>query len=181
MAWFRRPPVWLLVGSTALLTAVFILGIDRGIARLQVVATPTLAAPDPALVTVVVETPEPNLEPTPLPVDDQEQLLRQLGLQATQQASGMFLLKAERQVDLALEALLVNDTARADRELVAAKTSLDEAYRLAPEELKPQIDNERFAIGRIRADLVINPHNLDEELRRMRDRLLALIAPRPQE
>ncbi len=173
----RYAPVWLLVASTALLTAVLVLALDRGMARLQRQPAPTSTVPHTPPVMVVVQTQEPELLPTAVPVDEQAQLLRQIDQHTLQQAGGMSLLKAERQVDLALDALGVNDTARADRELVAAKTSLDEAFRLASEELKPQIDSERLAIGRVRADLVVNPHNLDEELRRMRDRLLALIMP----
>jgi hypothetical protein len=68
---------------------------------------------------------------------------------------------------------------QADRELVAAKASLDEAFRLVAENLKPQIDTERLEVGRLRATLEINPSGLDEDLRRLRQRLISLVAARP--
>ncbi len=179
MAPLRRLPVWLLVPSTALLAAVLTLVLDRSSTALRSQPTPTPALPTVVPVSVVVQAPEPPLLPTPLPENAQAELLRQLQQHTLQQWGSIFVLKAERQIDLALDALTANDMTRADDELVAAKTSLDEAYRLASEDLKPLIDNERLAIGRVRADLVINPHNLDQELRRLRDRLLSLITPLP--
>lgn len=173
----RRPSIWLIVAVTALLSAGLTLGLDRGVRTLRsqpnVTPTPGQVAP----VIVVIETPEPEIVPPLAGLDDQEQLFRQLQQQGAQQLGYTFVQKAERQITFALEALAINDSARADRELDAARTSLDEAFRLLPEQLKPQIDTERLEIGRIRADVEINPRGIDEDLRRMRDRLLSLIAP----
>jgi hypothetical protein len=177
MASPRRLPVWLLVASAALLAAVLTLTVDRGIAMLRLQPPPMTVVPTVMPVSVVVQPPEPPLRPASLPAGEQEQLVQQLQQQSAWQWGCMFILKAERQIDLALDALTVNDMARADRELAAATTSLDEAFRLAPEDLKPQIDSERFTISRVRADLIVNPQDLDQELRRLRDRLLALISP----
>ena len=173
----RYPSIWLVVLVTALLSALLTIGLDRGVRALrsQPVATPTLGQIAP--VVVVIETPVPAIAPTVAGLDDPEQLFRQLQQQNAQHLGYTFVQKAERQITFALEALSTNDSARADRELDAARTSLDEAFRLLPEELKPQIDTERLEIGRIRADAEINPRGIDEDLRRMRDRLLSLIAP----
>ena len=176
----RRLPLWFLVPSTALLAAVLTLALDRSITTLRPRPTPTPEVPTAVPVSVVVQTPEPPVLPTVLADDAQAELMRQMQQHTLQQWGGIFVLKAERQIDLALDALTVNDITRADDELVAAKTSLDEAYHVVSEDLKPQIDDERLTIGRVRADLVINPHNLDQELRRLSDRLLSLITPLPQ-
>lgn len=176
----RRPPVWLIVAMTALLSAVLTLGLDRGIQalRTQVPATPTPGQSQP--VVVVIETPEPALAPSVLPEDETERQLVELQQQSAQQRGFMFVLKAERQLAAALEAFDSNDAARADSELDAAHVSLDEAFQMLPEDLKPQLDKERLEIGRIRADLEVNPRGLDEDVRQMRVRLLSLIGPRPQ-
>jgi hypothetical protein len=173
----RRPSIWLVVFVTALLSAILTLGLDRGVRALrsQPVASPTPAQVAP--VVVVIETPEPEILPTIAGLDDQAQLFRQLQQQGAQQLGYTFVQKAERQITFALEALTINDGARVDSELDAARTSLDQAFRLLPEDLKPQIDTERLEIGRIRADVEINPRGIDEDLRRMRDRLLSLISP----
>lgn len=179
MALLRRLPVGLLVTGAALLAAMLTLTIDRGIAALRLQPTATVDLPTMVPVSVV-QTSEPPLMPTAVPANEQGQLIMQLQQQTTQQWGCLFIFKAERQIDLALDALTVNDTARADRELVAAETSLAEAFRLVSEDLKPQVDSERLAVSHVRADLVINPQNLDQELRRLRDRLLALVPPLAQ-
>ena len=181
MAGGKRAPVWLLVVLTAVLTAALTLGLDRGIAALRVVPTPLAsnnALPQPVVVEIVPPAPEP--EPSAIPADELERQLLQLQQQAAQHQGTTFVLKTERQISFALEALTVNDMARADRELVAAKASLDEALGLVAEDLKPLIATERLEIGRMRADLEINPKGLDEDLRRLRARLMDLIASRPQ-
>ena len=173
-------PVWLMIASVALLTATLTLATDRVLLpRLAPSPTPTpsptpVATPRPREIVVVI-TPEP--EPTPLPVTGEEHdlLLRRLLQESSLQRSGILVLKAERHVALAMESLLNNDPAQTDKELVAATVALDDALRVAPEDLKPQITSERWMIGRVRADLEINPRDLDHELRRMRDRLLALV------
>ena len=167
----------MVVGS-ALLAAALTLGLDRGIAALRSQPTPVPTTESSQPVVVVIETPEPEIEPSVVPDDEEQRLLRQLQQQSAQHLGATFVLKAERQVTLALEALMINDTGRADRELVAAQASLDEAFRLVSEDLKPQIDTELLELGRIRADLEINPRSLDEDLRKMRDRLLSLIVSR---
>lgn len=173
----RRAPVWLLVVSAALLSAVLTLMLDRGVAALRAQPTPTATVPEQPIV-VLLETPEPEIEPSVLPDDEEQRLLRQIQQQSAQHLGATFVLKAERQVTLSMDALATNDAARADRELVAAQASLDEAFRLVSEDLKPQINTERLEMGRIRADLEINPRSLDEDLRKMRDRLLSLIVSR---
>lgn len=179
MADGKRAPVWLLVVLTALLTAILTLGLDRGIAALRVVPTPSASDDAPSQPVVVqLDSPAPEPVPSELPTDEVERQLLQLQQQATHHQGTTFVLKTERQISFALEALTVNDVARADRELVAAKASLDEAFKLVAEDLKPQIDTERLEIGRMRADLEINPKGLDEDLRRLRARLMDLIATR---
>lgn len=174
----RRTPVWVMVAASALLASVLTLALDRGVALLRAPETPTPTTVSDQPVVVVIETPEPEIEPSVLPDDEEQRLLRQLQQQSVQHLGITFVLKAERQVTLAMEALAINDMARADRELVAAQASLDDAFRLASENLKPQISTERLELGRIRADLEINPRGLDEDLRKMRDRLLSLIVAR---
>jgi hypothetical protein len=171
-------PVWVLVVVSALLAAVLTLALDRAIAvlRSQPMSSATVEPRQPLV--VVIETPEPEIEPSALSDDQEQRLLRQIQQQSAQHLGVTFVLKAERQVTLAMEALTINDMARADRELVAAQASLDEASRLVSEDLKPQISTEQLEIGRIRADLEINPRSLDEDLRKMRDRLLSLIVAR---
>jgi hypothetical protein len=174
----RRIPIWIVVVVAALLAAVFTLALDRAIARLRSQPVPAAIDQPEQPVVVLIETPEPEIEPSALPDDQEQRLLRQLQQQSAQHLGTTFVLKAERQVTLALEALMINDMARADRELVAAQASLDEAFRLVSEDLKPQINTEQLEIGRIRADLEVNPRSLDEDLRKMRDRLLSLIVSR---
>lgn len=182
----RRASIWLLILVTALLTAALTITIDRGVAALRVQREPTpTAAPIPTAappqqVIVVVETPEPELEPTPLPSDEAQSLLRQMQQQQARMQGFAFVNTALWQLKFAAEALETNDTERANRELDAARASLDSAAQLVSEDLKPQIDTERFELGRIRADLEIDPRGLDEDLRRMSDRLLTLVGPRPQ-
>jgi hypothetical protein len=177
MTALRRMPVWVMVLAAALLAALLTLALDRGIAALRSEAA-TVATVEPQSIVVMIETPEPEVEPSVLPDDEEQRLLRQIQQQSAQHLGATFVLKAERQVTLAMEALTTNDSARADRELVAAQASLDAAFGLVSEDLKPQLDTERLEIGRIRADLEINPRSLDEDLRKMRDRLLSLIALR---
>lgn len=172
-----RPSIWLVIGVTALLSAALTLGLDRGVRALRVQPTITPTPAQVVPVVVVVETPAPEILPPVAGLDDQQRLFRELQQQDAQHLGYTFVQKAERQISFALEALTVNDSARADRELDAARASLDAAFRLLPEELKPQIDTERLEIGRIRADVEINPRGIDEDLRRMRDRLLSLIQP----
>jgi hypothetical protein len=178
MAILRRMPVWVMMLAAALLAAVLTLALDRGIAALRAQSGTVATVESQQPVVVMIETPEPEIEPSVLPDDEERRLLRRIQQQSAQHLGVTFVLKAERQVTLAMEALTTNDSARADRELVAAQASLDAAFGLVSEDLKPQIDTERFEIGRIRADLEINPRSLDEDLRKMRDRLLSLIALR---
>lgn len=173
----RRPPIWLVVLVTALLASVLTLSLDRTITALRSDTTPTPTIGPVQQFVVVVETPEPEPEPSAIPGDDTEAALRDMLQQQARYQGFTFVHKAIWQLAFASEALIANDGTRADRELDAARAALDEALRLLPEDLKPQIQNERLQIGRIRADLEIDPRGLDEELRRMRDRLLTLIAP----
>ena len=179
-------PIWLMIASVAVLSAALTLAADRMLfARPEASASPSplpSAAPTarPRIV-VQIETPAPQAAPLPISSDERDHALWNLQQDSAIHWSSMLILKAERQVSLAMEALLANNIAQADRELVAANASLEDALRHAPDTLHPQIANERRVIGRVRADLVINPRDLDEELRRMRDRLLALVSSRTQE
>jgi len=175
----RRAPIWLVVLTTALLSAVVTLGLDRSITALQVEPTPTVVGVVPPVI-VQMPTIAPTLPAVSGSRDEQERELEQLREQSDQYLGMMFVLKAEREISLGLEALAMNNVARSDRVLVAAKTSLDEAFQLVSEDIKPQIDRERLEIGRIRFDLDVNPRDLDEDLRQMRDRLLSMVALRSQ-
>ena len=165
--------------ATAALTAILTIAVDRAAgalwARQQPVPSAVPSAPERTYV-VVVETPEPAIEPSPPPADEQQAMLRQMQQQQSRSSGHDFVLTALLHLQFAAEALGVNNSRRANNELDAARASLDEAARLLPEELKPQLDSERFEIGRIRSELDINPRDLDEQLRGMRDRLFGLIA-----
>lgn len=173
----RGRSIWLVVAATALLSAGLTLGLDRGIQALRSQPVPSPTPGQVAPIVVVIETPEPEIPPPVAGLDDQAQLFRQLQQQSAQHLGYTFVQKAERQISFAIDALMSNDNAQADRELDAARLSLNEAFRLLPEALKPQIDTERLELGRIRADVGMNPRGIDEDLRLMRDRLLSLIAP----
>jgi hypothetical protein len=177
MALVRRAPIWLIVVATAVLTAALTLGLDRGITALQPVPTPTPQPTAQAVPTVVVviDAPQPTPQPSLVPVDQAAALLQRLQGQAAQQQGGLFVMKAALQVSVALESLSQNNEDRASRELVAAQVALDQALALVPENLKPPIEQERYELSRIRADLVVDPRNLDEDLRNMRNRLLELV------
>jgi len=172
-----------MVGA-ALLAATLTLAADRLLlARREASAPPTptatlaptsVAPTARPRVEVVLESLPPSGTLVPLPSDQRDRLVRELQQAADAQRSTGLILTADRHVDLATEALLENNAAQADRELAAAKAALDEAFRLAPEDLKPQITNELFQVGRMRADLEINPRDLDQRLRALRDRLLLL-------
>jgi hypothetical protein len=178
----RRWTLWLAIVATALLSAVLTLAIDRGLdAMSQPEPTPVpTATAAVALQPVIVQLPTAVSEPEPPPrgEDETRQALRRLEQRAAEQQSTTFVIKAVWQISFAMEALAANDMARADRELVAAKASLDDAFTLVPEDLKPQIDTERLGVSRIRGDLMVNPRGLDDELSQMRDRLLSLINTR---
>lgn len=177
MAAPRQPSLWLVIAITALLAAAVTLGLDRAVSAFRAappVPTPTVGAAQRYV--VVIETPEVALEPSIVPDDELSAQLQALQQRQTRYEGFMFVQKAERQLAFAGEALQVNDAPRTDRELEAARASLDQALRLLPEDLKPQIQNERLLIGQIRADVEINPRGLDQALRRMRDRLLTVIA-----
>lgn len=180
LAALRRPPVWLVVLLTALIASALTLSLDRTIAALRTSPPPTPTVGPVQQYVVVIETPEPEPAPSALPADETAATLKLLQQQQARYEGFLFVQKAERQLAFAGEALSVNETQRADRELEAARASLDEALRLLPEDLKPQIQQERLGIGQIRADMELDPRGLDEDLRRMRDRLLALIAPQEQ-
>ncbi len=175
-AW--QVPVWLLVVSAALLAATLALAAER--VFFSAPQTPSAAAtpPPPTATprpqyTVLVETSPPDPSPVPIPPDRRDIVLRDLQVQANEQRSRMHIITAERHLTLATESLLNNDASQTERELVAATSSLNEAFMVASEDLKSQIGNERAEIGRMRADLEINPRDLDQKLRQMRERLLA--------
>jgi hypothetical protein len=94
-----------------------------------------------------------------------------------QQGALLLVSRSERHIALASAALLTNDFGVADRELVAARTALDDAFGLVTEDLKQVIDVQRREVGRIRSELHIDPENSDEQLRATQDLLLGLIVP----
>lgn len=180
-----RVPAWLVVVGAALLAAVLTLTADRVLlAPRQAPASPTPSAtPLPSItaatprprVDVVVETTAPTPPPSPLASDQRDRVIRDLQQAADAQRSMNLILTAERHMGLATEALQQNNTKPADDELVAAQAALTEAFRFTPENLKPQLTYELFQIGRMRADLEVDPRDLDQKLQAMRDRLLALV------
>jgi hypothetical protein len=173
--------VWIPVVSAALLAATLTLAAER--VFFDASPAPSAATPPPGYplgaatprphYTVLVETPPPDPSPPPIPSDRRDIVLRDLQAQADAQRSRMHIITAERHLTLAAESLLHNDASQTERELVAATSSLNEAFALASEDLKSQISNERAEIGRMRADLQVNPRDLDQKLRQMRERLLA--------
>jgi hypothetical protein len=179
-------PIWLMIAGAAVLAAALTLAADHVLQLRRVPAGSATPLPTPTTtprprVVVEIQSPEPQPSPSAFASAERDRALSQLQQDADTQLSGMLILKAERHVALAQEALLANNTSQADRELVAAKASLDDAFRLASEDLKPQITNERWMIGQVRADFEVDPRDLDEDLHRMRDRLLALVVSRGQE
>jgi hypothetical protein len=171
----RRLPLALVIAATALLAAITTLALDRGITALQTPAVTPTIAPTLQPVVVLLPTPIPEVQPSDVPPDETQALLADLQRRSSLQLAYTFVGKTQEQLTLALEALQSNDVGTADRELVQAKVSLDTAFSLLPEELRPQIDQERLELGRIRGDLVIDPRGLDNDLRDMRDRLLSVI------
>ncbi|WP_029215311.1 hypothetical protein [Kallotenue papyrolyticum] len=170
----RRWSTWVVIGVTALLAAGLTLALERGLAALQSpTPTPTPGPLQP--IVVQLPTPAPQPLPTAAPPEALWQQVRQLEQQLADQRAATAVFKAVWQISFAMEALQINDLARADGELVAVKLSLDQAFALMPEDFKPQLDTERQGISRIRADLLVNPRGLDEELSQMRDRLLSLV------
>lgn len=175
----RRVPLVLVIAATALLAAITTLALDRGITALQTPDVTPTPAPTLQPVVVLLPTPIPEAQPSIVAGDEQQALLAELQRRSTLQYAYTFVSKTHEQITLALEALQSNDVAAADRELVQANVSLDTAFGLVPEELRPQIDQERRELGRIRGDLVIDPRGLDYDLRQMRDRLLSVITLPP--
>lgn len=177
--------MWLLVVSAALLAAVLTLAAERVfLSAPPAPSAPSAGATPPSgyplgaatprpQYTVLVETPPPAPSPSLTPADRRDLLVRDLVQQSNAQQSRMHIITAERHLTLATESLLNNDASQTERELVAATSSLNEAFALASEDLKSQLSNERAEIGRMRADLEINPRDLDQKLRQMRERLLA--------
>jgi hypothetical protein len=86
-------------------------------------------------------------------------------------------MRAERHTALAAAALQTNDFAVADRELVAARTALDGAFGLVPEDLKQVVDGQRREVARMRAELDLDPEGMDQRLRATQDLLLGLVVP----
>ncbi len=165
----------------AVLGGLAALSFDRGLQAMRPPPTPGLTptAPLPTReppVVVVLPTTQRTTEPTPVPGEPAAQIAA-LRSALAQQGGLLLIARAERHTALASDALGLNDFGAADRELVAARSALDNAFSLVPEDLKQVIDGQRREIARIRADLQLDPEGMDGRLRATQDLLLGLIAP----
>jgi hypothetical protein len=144
------------------------------------VASPTAPLPtrEPPVV-VVLPTVNSTAAPTAVPGDPFGQLAALRG-ELAQQGGLLLVMRAERHTALAADALTTDDFAAADRELVAARSALDGAFGLVPEDLKQVIDGQRREVARMRADLDLDPEGMDQRLRATQDLLLGLISPPAQ-
>jgi hypothetical protein len=172
----RHIPQWLLLTISATLGGLVALGVREGVTSLR---TPQ-STPTPSAVVEAVVQPLPT--PTSSPVvnaapGSAEAMLALVRADLAQQGALLLVSRSERHIALASAALLTNDFGVADRELVAARTALDDAFGLVTEDLKQVIDVQRREVGRIRSELHIDPENSDEQLRATQDLLLGLIVP----
>jgi hypothetical protein len=172
----RHIPQWVLLLVCAVAGGFVALGANAGVAVLR----RPLPTPSPTIVVeaLVELAPAPTNPPT---VDaapgSLEETIALLRADVAQQGALLLVSRSERHIALASAALLSNDFGVADRELVAARTALDDAFGLVPEDLKQVIDEQRREVGRIRSELRIDPENSDEQLRATQDLLLGLIVP----
>jgi len=111
------------------------------------------------------------------PPDGSVVRLEVLDLQAQDRQlwSALYLLRAASQVDDAVAALQRNDLVEADRTLLTAYRSLDQAYAYSAEREKGPIDTFRLQLSQIRDDLHLRPERLDRRLRQLRQLMLSLV------
>jgi len=130
-------------------------------------ATPPPPTPAPATV-APAGAPPPDGSVVRLEVLDLQAQDRQLW-------SALYLLRAASQVDDAVAALQRNDLVEADRTLLTAYRSLDQAYAYSAEREKGPIDTFRLQLSQIRDDLHLRPERLDRRLRQLRQLMLSLV------
>lgn len=139
--------------------------------------TPTapVAAPSPSGAGVV-PTPVASPVTTALPNDSVLRLeILDLEAQDRQIWSALYLLRAASQIDDAVFVLQGNDLAEADRTLLSAYRSLDQAYTYSAEREKGPIDTFRLQLSQIRDDLHVRPERIDRRLRQLRQLVLSLV------
>ncbi|NWF79689.1 MAG: hypothetical protein HXY37_06520 [Chloroflexi bacterium] len=137
--------------------------------------TAPLAAPSPS-VTVIAPTPVASPAATALPNDSVLRLeILDLEAQDRQIWSALYLLRAASQIDDAVIALQGNDLAEADRTLLTAYRSLEQAYAYSAEREKGPIDTFRLQLSQIRDDLHVRPERIDRRLRQLRQLVLSLV------
>lgn len=136
-------------------------------------APPVVPSPS---VDVVVPTPMVSPAATALPNDSVLRLeILDLEAQDRQLWSALYLLRAASQIDDALFALQGNDLAEADRTLLTAYRSLEQAYAYSAEREKGPIDTFRLQLSQIRDDLHVRPERIDRRLRQLRQLVLSLV------
>lgn len=136
----------------------------------------------PTATSVSAQPTQPPTTPTlPPPVttlgDSSVVGLELLDLQAQDRQiwSALYLLRAAGQIDDAIVVLQTNDLAEADRLLLTAYRSLDQAYVASAERQKGPIDTFRLQLSQIRDDLYVRPERLDRRLRQLRQLILSLV------
>jgi len=121
----------------------------------------------------------PSASPVPPPRESDVGVLRLdiLDLEAEDRRlrSSLYLLRASIQLGDAEAALQANDLAEADRAVMTARRSLDQAYAFSAEQDKGPIDTFRLQASQIRDDMRLRPEGADRRLRQLRQLVLALV------
>ncbi len=137
--------------------------------------TAPVAVPSPSM-DVIIPTPVASPVATTLPNDSVLRLeILDLEAQDRQIWSALYLLRAANQIDDAVFALQGNDLVEADRTLLSAYRSLDQAYTYSAEREKGPIDTFRLQLSQIRDDLHVRPERIDRRLRQLRQLVLSLV------
>lgn len=162
---------------TAALAVVVTLGIQWLWLRPPATAPAPAATAAPATPAPPTAAPPPAVSPGTTPPDGSVVRLEVLDLQAQDRQlwSALYLLRAASQIDDAVAALQRNDLVEADRTMLTAYRSLDQAYLYSTEREKGPIDNFRLQLSQIRDDLHLRPERLDRRLRQLRQLLLSLV------
>ena len=176
-----RASQWLLLLLAAALGGLTALVLERAVSGLALAprASPTPPLPTAEVPVVTLPTAVSVAAPSG-PSGESGAEVAALGSALAQHGGLLLVSRAERHTALAAAALLANDVAIADRELVAARAALDGAFALVPEDLKQVIDGQRREVGRMRSELQLDPEGMDERLRATQDLLLGLIVPPTQ-